>query len=55
MFAILKNRVVFHELVLEIERKGVFELVLEIENRGVFFSGPWGPCLQFSVFDSDVN
>ena len=44
----------FHELVLEIEKKGVFELVLEIEKRGVF-SGHWGPCLQFSVFHSDVN
>ena len=34
-------------------KKGVFELVYTRNwKKGCYFSsGPWGPCLQFSVFD----
>ena len=53
MFAILKKGLVSWACTRN-RKKGVFELVLEIEKICVF-SGPWGPCLQFSVFDSDVN
>ena len=55
MFAILQKKGCFHELVLEIEKKGCFWACTRNWKKGVFFSGPWGPCLQFSVFDSDVN
>ena len=37
-------------------KKRVFLSLYSKLKKGVFFSsGPWGPCLQFSVFDSDVN
>ena len=38
------------------KKRVFFSLYSKLKNRGVFIlSGPWGPCLQFSVFDSDVN